>query len=68
MKPIKVSSKPDKCPKCGGEFVYFDGSLYVCPDCGHEFEDNNVAATASNDVKIYVNRMRVYEDVIMKNS
>ena len=26
-----------KCPKCNGEFVYFDGSLYVCPDCGHEF-------------------------------
>lgn len=43
-------SEISKCPKCGGEFVYFDGSLYVCPDCGHEFEDNNVAATASNDV------------------
>ena len=25
------------------------------------------SATASNDVKIYVNGMRVYEDVIMKN-
>ena len=21
MKPIKVSSKPDKCPKCGGKVV-----------------------------------------------
>ena len=27
-----------KCPKCGGEYVYFDGSLYVCPDCAYEFE------------------------------
>ena len=27
------------CPKCGGENVYFDGSLYVCPDCAHEFEE-----------------------------
>ena len=26
-----------KCPKCGSEFTYFDGSLYVCPDCTHEF-------------------------------
>ena len=26
------------CPKCGGEYVYFDGSLYVCPDCAHEFD------------------------------
>ena len=28
-----------KCPQCGGENVYFDGSLYVCPDCAHEFEE-----------------------------
>ena len=42
-------SEISKCPKCGGEFVYFDGSLYVCPDCGHEFEENNAAA-ASADV------------------
>lgn len=28
-----------KCPKCGSEYTYFDGSLYVCPDCGHEFND-----------------------------
>ena len=26
-----------KCPKCGSDFTYFDGSLYVCPDCSHEF-------------------------------
>ncbi len=25
------------CPKCHGTFVYFDGSIYVCPECGHEF-------------------------------
>lgn len=34
-----------KCPKCNGEYVYFDGSLYVCPDCGHEFEAENTSAT-----------------------
>lgn len=36
-----------KCPKCNGEYVYFDGSLYVCPDCGHEFEAENTSATPS---------------------
>lgn len=25
------------CPNCQGENTYFDGSLYVCPDCSHEF-------------------------------
>ena len=43
-------SEITKCPKCGGEYVYFDGSLYVCPNCGHEFEENNGAAAASDDV------------------
>ena len=27
-----------KCPKCGSEYTYFDGSLYVCPDCSYEFD------------------------------
>ena len=35
-------SEITKCPKCGGEYVYFDGSLYVCPDCGlTEFYSQN---------------------------
>ena len=37
-----------KCPKCGGEYVYFDGSLYVCPDCAHEFNPDD--AEEANDV------------------
>ena len=39
-----------KCPKCGGEYVYFDGSLYICPDCGHEFEEAGAGAEAGADV------------------
>ena len=39
-----------KCPKCGGEYVYFDGSLYVCPDCAHEFNEESVANATSADV------------------
>lgn len=36
-----------KCPQCGGENVYFDGSLYVCPDCTHEFQEADASATSS---------------------
>jgi protein PhnA len=25
------------CPKCASEFTYEDGSLYVCPECAHEW-------------------------------
>ncbi len=26
-----------KCPKCQSEYVYEDGELYICPECGYEF-------------------------------
>ena len=38
-------SEITKCPKCNGEYVYFDGSLYVCPDCGHEFNEDDASTT-----------------------
>ena len=38
------------CPKCGGEFTYFDGSLYVCPDCMHEFSAHEESTTEENAV------------------
>ncbi|WP_269523794.1 zinc ribbon domain-containing protein YjdM [Coraliomargarita parva] len=30
-------SKIPNCPKCESEYTYEDGSVFVCPDCGHEF-------------------------------
>jgi protein PhnA len=32
-----------KCPKCGSEFTYEDGSQYVCPECAHEWPKDVVA-------------------------
>lgn len=33
------------CPACGSEFTYEDGSLYVCPECAHEWaRDETVEA------------------------
>lgn len=39
-----------QCPKCGSEFTYFDGSLYVCPDCAHEFNPEDAEASEENTV------------------
>ena len=25
------------CVKCGSEYTYSDGSLLICPECGHEW-------------------------------
>jgi protein PhnA len=25
------------CPKCNSEYTYFDGTMYICPECAHEW-------------------------------
>ncbi len=32
-----------KCPKCGSEYTYEDGALYVCPECAHEWSKDAAA-------------------------
>ena len=31
-----------QCPQCSSEFTYEDGSMYVCPECAHEWSQNAV--------------------------
>ena len=26
------------CPKCDSAYTYVDGAMYVCPECGHEWD------------------------------
>lgn len=28
------------CSQCNGELGYFDGVMYQCPECGHEWSDH----------------------------
>ena len=28
------------CPKCNSEYTYFDGNMLVCPECAHEWSEN----------------------------
>ena len=32
------------CPKCGSEYTYEDGSLYVCPECAYEWSQTQEEA------------------------
>jgi protein PhnA len=43
-----------KCPQCNSEYTYEDGSMYVCPECAHEWSAD--AAAASTD------QARVWKD------
>jgi len=29
------------CPKCGSEYTYEDGELYICPECAHEWSQDS---------------------------
>ena len=34
------------CPQCASTYGYADGSLFVCPECGHEWTAAEVAVEA----------------------
>lgn len=40
-----MSTLPN-CPSCAGEYTYEDGSLFVCPSCGHEWAKDSVGEAA----------------------
>ncbi|PWC34258.1 zinc ribbon domain-containing protein YjdM [Azospirillum sp. TSO35-2] len=38
-----------KCPQCGSEHVYQDGSLWICPECAHEWNPEAAAGDAGTE-------------------
>ncbi len=32
-----MSETPNPCPKCNSIYGYPNGALYMCPECGHEW-------------------------------
>ncbi|MDD5274546.1 MAG: zinc ribbon domain-containing protein YjdM [Methylovulum sp.] len=38
-----------KCPACGSEFTYEDGSMYVCPECAHEWPQDGAAVDSADE-------------------
>lgn len=39
-----VMSDENNCPKCGCTYTYFDSTLWVCPECAHEWNPEELAA------------------------
>lgn len=37
------------CPECGSAFTYHDGTLFVCPECGHEWSGEGKTSTAADE-------------------
>lgn len=39
------------CPKCNSEYTYEDGTLYVCPECAHEWSEQSESVELENVIK-----------------
>ena len=37
------------CPKCGSEFTYEYDNMYMCPECAHEWPQNEISEATNND-------------------
>ena len=66
-----------KCPKCGSEYTYKDGSMFVCPECAHEWskdaptestEEQRVVRDAVGNVLADGDSVTVIKDLKVKGS
>ncbi|MFB3170355.1 zinc ribbon domain-containing protein YjdM [Neobacillus sp. 179-C4.2 HS] len=64
-----------KCPKCNSEYTYEDGSLLICPECGHEWsleavavEEERVIKDANGNVLSDGDSVTVIKDLKVKGS
>ncbi len=65
------------CPKCNSEYTYEDGSIFVCPECGHEWsltlepegnEDKKVIKDANGNILNDGDSVTVIKDLKVKGS
>jgi protein PhnA len=64
------------CPKCGSEYTYNDGDLYICPECSHEWPvggdatagDERVIKDAHGNVLQDGDSITVIKDLKVKGS
>lgn len=69
-----MSALPN-CPKCHSEYTYEDGSLLICPECGHEWsleaasvEEERVIKDANGNVLSDGDTVTVIKDLKVKGS
>jgi len=47
-KQEKIMSDIPNCPKCNSEYVYEDGSMYICPECAHEWSKHDALQSSDS--------------------
>lgn len=71
-----MSNLPN-CPKCNSEYTYEDGSIFICPECGYEWnlevkakdsEDNKVVKDANGNILNDGDTVILIKDLKVKGS
>jgi len=47
-----MSSELPNCPKCGSIYTYVDGLLLVCPECAHEWSQDETETEDDDSLNI----------------
>ena len=42
-----MTEDANSCPKCGGQYTYKDGEMFICPECSHEWNEHSQSAEAT---------------------
>lgn len=68
-------SKLPSCPECHSEYTYADRSLFVCPECSHEWsaeekdsEGENQVVDSNGNILIDGDTVSVIKDLKVKGS
>jgi len=60
------------CPQCKCEYVYSDGTVLVCPECGYEFQAEDVQGKvykdANGNVLVDGDTVLIMQDLKVKGS
>ena len=48
----KIMSQLPNCPKCGSEYTYEDGYLYICPECDNEWSQDESSYVSSDTLVV----------------
>lgn len=68
-------SETPNCPKCSMDNTYFDGTVYVCPDCSYEWthhdneeEEDNTPRDSNGTELVDGDAVTVIKDLKVKGS
>jgi len=73
----KIMIDLSNCPKCNSIYTYEDGSLFICPECGHEWtlglenensEDKKIIKDANGNVLSDGDSVTVIKDLKVKGT